>query len=93
MSTLHTNDLERTARRRAGMKLGWYIHAGLYLAVNLGLGAAALASGSRWVMFPAFGWGIGLAIHGVVVYLRTSGAYDGLVARERRLLAAEHDPW
>lgn len=93
MSTLHTNDLERTARRRAGMKLGWYIHAGLYLAVNLGLGAAALASGSRWVMFPAFGWGIGVAIHGVVVYLRTSGAYDGLVARERRLLAAEHDPW
>lgn len=93
MSTLHTNDLERIARRRAGMKLGWYIHAVLYLAVNLGLGAAALASGSRWVMFPAFGWGIGVAIHGVVVYLRTSGAYDNLVARERRLLAAEHDPW
>ena len=93
MTALLANDLERTARRRAAMKLGWYIHAGLYLAVNLGLGAVALASGSRWVMFPAFGWGIGVAIHGVVVYLRTSGAYDSLVARERRLLAAEHDPW
>lgn len=93
MTTLHTDDIERIARRRAAMKLGWTIHAGIYLAVNLGLGALALASGSRWVMFPAFGWGLGVAIHGLVVFLRTSGAYEKLLARERRLLAAEHDPW
>ena len=26
---------ERLARRRAGAKMGWYIHAAVYLAVNL----------------------------------------------------------
>lgn len=93
MTLLHTDTLERTARRRAAMKLGWYLHAGIYLTVNLGLGALALASGSRWVMFPALGWGLGVAIHGAVVYLRTSGAYENLLARERRLLAAEQEPW
>jgi hypothetical protein len=26
-------------------------------------------SDRHWAVFPAFGWGIGLAIHGVVVFL------------------------
>ena len=27
--------IERLARKRAGAKLGWYMHAGVYLLVNL----------------------------------------------------------
>lgn len=94
MSTL-SPQLERTARRRAGMKMGWFIHAGVYLAVNLLLAALSAASGRNWAVFPALGWGLGLAIHGVVVFLVAGGSvYENLVERERRLLAgAQQDPW
>ena len=45
-------------------------------------------------MFPAFGWGIGLAVHGVVMFLVTGGAglHDRLVEQERRRLALQRDP-
>jgi hypothetical protein len=87
-------ELERTARRRAGMKLGWYIHATVYIAVNLGLVVLATLSGRSWAIFPVFGWGLGLAIHGFVVFvIAGGGVYQGLVARERQLLAAQKDPW
>jgi hypothetical protein len=90
-----SDDLERTARRRAGMKLGWYIHAGAYIAVNLFLAVLAASAGRHWAIYPALGWGLGLAIHGVVVFLVAGGgAYEGLVERERRRLAgAQNDPW
>jgi hypothetical protein len=95
MNCLQDTDLERLARRRAGAKLGWYIHAGVYIAVNLGLATISAMSGRHWAIFPAFGWGIGLAVHGIVVFVLTggSGAFENLVARERRQLAAQKDPW
>lgn len=87
--------LERTARRRAGMKMGWFIHAGVYVAVNLLLAAISAAGGRHWAVYPALGWGLGLAIHGVVVFLVAGGGlYENLVERERRQLAgAQKDPW
>lgn len=93
--TIPSDDLERIARRRAAMKLGWYIHAGAYLAVNLFLAVLAASAGRGWALYPALGWGLGLAIHGVVVFLVAGGgAYEGLVERERRRLAgAQADPW
>jgi hypothetical protein len=94
MSTLQA-DLERTARRRAGMKLGWYIHAGVYLAVNLLLAVLSSLGDRSWAIFPALGWGLGLAIHGIVVFLVAGGGvYESLIDRERRQLAgARKDPW
>jgi hypothetical protein len=94
MSTLQV-DLERTARRRAGMKLSWYIHAGVYLAVNLLLAVLSSLGDRSWAIFPALGWGLGLAIHGIVVFLVAGGGvYESLIERERRQLAgARKDPW
>ena len=71
--------LERQARRQAGAKLGWYIHAIVYVAVNLMLVLLSAVSGKHWAIFPALGWGLGLAIHGMVVFLVTGGT--GLHAR------------
>ena len=94
MNALQTADLERIARRRAGAKLGWYIHAFVYIAVNLGLATLSAMSGRHWAIFPAFGWGIGLAVHGVVVFVVTGGSlFESLVARERRQIAAQRDAW
>jgi hypothetical protein len=47
--------LESTARRRAGLKLGWYIHAGVYVAVNLLLASLSILQGRHWAVFPALG--------------------------------------
>ena len=94
MTALAAPELERLARRRAGMKMGWIVHAGVYVAVNLMLATLSYLSGRHWAVFPAFGWGLGLAIHGIVVYLVAGGgAYEGLVERERRRLQAGHQPW
>ena len=87
--------LERQARRRAGAKLGWYIHAFVYVAVNLMLVLLSTVSGKHWAIFPALGWGLGLAIHGMVVFLVTGGAglRARLVQQERERLSVRHDAW
>jgi hypothetical protein len=94
MQTTNEN-LERQARRRAGAKMGWYIHAGVYIAVNLMLATLSAMSGRHWAIYPALGWGLGLAIHGVVVFLATGGGglRERLVEGERRKLRSAQEPW
>lgn len=92
-TTLSTHDIDRLARRRAGAKLGFFIHATVFLAVNLVLGTAAVASGRNWAVYPALGWAVGLLIHGAVVFVLTGGLYMRLVQSERARLQARRDPW
>jgi hypothetical protein len=97
MNTANNSDsqLEQLARRRAGIKMGWYIHASVYIAVNLLLATLSAMSGRHWAVFPAFGWGIGLAVHGIVVFIVTGGGglHQRLVQRERERLSLQRDPW
>lgn len=90
-----TDDIERLARKRAAMKMGWYIHAAAYILVNLLLAVLSGMSDRHWAVFPAFGWGLGLAIHGVVVFLMTGGAglHERMVQQERNRLNLQRDPW
>ena len=41
-----------------------------------------------WTIFPAMGWGLGLALHGVAVFLLGAGSSlrEGLVQKERERL-------
>ncbi|MCB2020901.1 MAG: 2TM domain-containing protein [Burkholderiaceae bacterium] len=76
------DDIEARARRRVGMKMGFYIHLLVYVLVNLGLFAINMArGGEHWAIWPLAGWGLGLAIHGIVTFLNLSG--EGM--RERML--------
>ena len=95
LTSLQNPALEKLATKRARAKLGWYIHASVYVAVNLLLAALAAMSGRHWAIFPAVGWGIGLAVHGVVVFLVTGGTglHERLVQRERSRLTSQRDPW
>ena len=95
MSRHDTDPIERQARRRAGAKLGWYIHAGVYLAVNTLLAILSSMGDRSWAIYPALGWGLGLAIHGVVVFLVTGGGglHQRLVERERQQLRTQKDAW
>jgi hypothetical protein len=93
--TANQDDIERLARRRASIKLGWYIHATVYIAVNALLAAISASSGRHWAIFPFFGWGIGLAVHGLVVFFATGGGgfHEKLVQQERERLALQRDAW
>ena len=90
---MNHDDIERLARKRAGAKLGWYTHAFVYLLVNLLLATLSLSSGRHWAIYPALGWGLGLLVHGIVVFLLTNGAglHARLLQHERERLA--RDPW
>lgn len=95
---MNAEQLDRLARRRAGAKLGWYVHAMVYLAVNAGLAAISVSVGRSWAVYPALGWGIGLLVHGGVVLLMSSSLRERMVERERAALQASSgrttvDPW
>ena len=94
-TALQNPTLEQLANKRARAKLGWYIHASVYVAVNVLLAALSAMSDRHWAVFPAIGWGIGLAVHGAVVFLVAGGAglHERLIERERSRLASQSDPW
>lgn len=96
MQALDTRQLDQLARRRAKAKLGFFAHATVYVAVNLGLIALSLASGRHWAIFPLLGWGLGLLMHGLSVFLFAPGSnlLEGMVQRERaRLVDGRGEPW
>lgn len=87
---LSDEQIEQLARRRAAAKLGWYSHAAIYLVVNAVFFVLARHGvGHRpWNIYPAAGWGLGLLLHGIAVFLlgAGSGLREHMVERERRRL-------
>lgn len=81
-------EIDRLARRRAGKKIGWYIHAFIYIVVNIGLAVLSSFSGRHWAVFPALGWGLGLLVHGLVAFVEPFGGgfRERLVQQERERL-------
>jgi 2TM domain len=93
---LSNDDIDRLARRRAGAKLGWYSHAAVYFIVNLFLfmlSEHALGE-RRWSLYPMLGWGLGLVLHGVAVFVLGAGSdlRERLVEKERERLRRERGP-
>lgn len=94
---LSPEEIERLAHKRAAAKMGWYIHACLYIVVNAFL-FLSMHLGLRtrpWNVFPALGWGLGLALHFISVFLMGKGSNfrEQLVQRERdRLERQRHRP-
>lgn len=93
MTTPSDDDIDRLARRRAGAKLGWYIHATVFVVVNLFLLAMSeYALGERrWSIYPMLGWGLGLVLHGVAVFVlgTGSGLRERMIEKERERLRRE----
>ena len=92
-SPLSNEDIDRIARRRAGAKLGWYTHAAVYVVVNLVLFAISVQGlgERRWSLVPMLGWGLGVALHGISVFVLGSGSglRERMVQKERERLQRE----
>ena len=79
------DSIEARAHRRVRRKLGFLIHALVFVLVNVGLYALNAITGEpRWSHVALFGWGLGLAIHGIVtvIELQGEGVRRGMLARE-----------
>jgi hypothetical protein len=73
--SVQSDDAYRRARRRVRMLRGWQIHALVYVCVIATLWLVYGFTGQSrfpWPMAPTLGWGLGLGIHGLVVWLGTS---------------------
>lgn len=91
--TLSAEEIERLAHKRARAKLGWYMHAVVFVLVNLLVfSISRYGFGHRpWSIFPLLGWGLGLALHGVSVFVlgSSSGLSERMVDKERERLQRE----
>jgi hypothetical protein len=88
-------EIERIARKRAGAKMGWFIHLAVYLVVNLfWVAKAAYGDNARpWHVGPALGWGIGVLLHGISVFVlgKGSGLRERMVRKERERLMRQQN--
>ena len=91
MSTpLSDAEIDRIARKRAGAKLGWYIHAAVYVLVNsmMLMASSQGLTHRQWTFGPVLGWGLGLLLHGIAVFVLGSGSglRENMVQKERERL-------
>ena len=86
-------EIERTARRRVRARLGWIVHASVFVLVNLFLLALSSLTGAHHITVGAFGWAFALAVHGLVVLVFGGGLLETMVRRERARLLVQRDPW
>ena len=69
----------------------FYTHLVVYLTINGVLALANWLTGPpRWVLWPIFGWGIGLAAHAAAVFVVPHFVGADWEARTRERLAHRH---
>jgi len=81
---------EKKALRRAKAivwsKFSFYIHLVIYVLVNILLASINLMTSPDflWFIFPVLGWGLGLAIHGIVAFAVSDliGARSSMLEKE-----------
>jgi hypothetical protein len=67
---MNQEQLYKRAHERVEALKGFYIHAAMFVMVNLGLFAInALTAGTWWFYWPLIGWSIALGIHALVLFL------------------------
>ena len=61
---------EQKAMKHVRAIRSFYIHALVYLLVNAGLAVVNLVTSPSylWFLWAVFGWGVGLAVHGLTTF-------------------------
>jgi len=84
-------ELYKEARKRVEEKKGFFIHLSVYIIVNIMLviiWAFPAGGGYPWFLFALGGWGIGLILHflGVFVFSRQTGWERRAIKKEAERL-------
>lgn len=94
---MNEDELKRRAEKIAADKIGFQVHLGIYVAVNLFLAAIwyfttnPYGSVFPWFIFPLFGWGIGIVGHFLAVYRGEAHLADRTEREYQRLKRQRHD--
>lgn len=79
----YLNVTQERAERRVKTQLGFLMHLGVFIGVNITLAVLAAQQGRSWNLYPLLGWGVGLAIHGLMIMVKPA-LHDRLMARALR---------
>ena len=85
-------ELLEMARGRTNSKIGFYIHLSVFAIVMVMLFAINYLSSPTkpWSLYPFLGWGIGVALHGVVaIGIFASGFKDRMLREELARIKVE----
>lgn len=86
---MESEDLIKKAEKRAEEKMGFFVHFGVYILVNvLLIFVWWFTNGGDvfpWFIFPLIGWGIGLGAHFIGVYA-TYNLLEKMTEKELRKL-------
>ena len=87
---MEDQEIFNRAKRRVAQIKGFYIHAGIFVLVNvLLIGINLWTSADHiWFVWPLLGWGIGLAAHGFSIY--GLGGFLGADWEERKIQEIIH---
>jgi hypothetical protein len=67
---MEREQLYKRAHERVEALKGFYIHAAIFVLVNLGLFTInALTAGNWWFYWPLIGWSVALGINALVVFV------------------------
>jgi hypothetical protein len=79
------------AKRRVKQLSVFYQHLVVYILVNAGLAVINLTSNPDeiWFTYPLLGWGIGIAAHGLTVFLGEGWAKSWEERKIRKLMEKE----
>jgi len=84
------------AKKRVEEKRGFFIHLTVYILVNIMLVLIWwFASGGRfpWFIFPLCGWGIGLVIHFLTVFVfKTKNDTAAIEKEAEKIRKEQHRP-
>lgn len=85
-------DLETIAKRRVQARMGFAIHALIYVAMNSGLALIWYVTGGGypWFVWPVVCWGIGIVAHALALAIGpdSPGEQRAIEREVRRLRAA-----
>jgi hypothetical protein len=86
-------ELETRAKKRVEARVGFVIHAAIYIIANTGFVAiwALSGTGYPWFVWPMLGWGIGIVSHGLTLaFGPDSERGQRAIERELHRLRTQH---
>lgn len=68
---MENRDVYNRAKKRVQIKVGFYIHLAIYLAVNALLVIINMTTSTEnlWFIWPMLGWGSAILFHGLGVFV------------------------